>query len=103
MHKLVILGAVALALAGCQPGRSGPYYGGGYDPYRADYGHDRARTNAEWNRRQERARWEERNRVDTGRSRSWAEERYRRTGYIDPADYGQPWVPREPRYGYGEP
>jgi len=99
MRTLIMLGAAALALAACQPGRPGAYHDGGYEPYRYSQG----RTNAEWQRRQEQERWEERNRADYARPRSWAEERYRRTGYIAPADYGQPWVPRTPQYGYGEP
>lgn len=103
MFRVMIIVAAGLALAACQPSRPGPYYDGGYGPYSYDDRYDRARAAAEWNRRWERERWEERNRADYARPRSWAEERYRRTGYIAPADYGQPWVPREPRYGYGEP
>lgn len=101
MFRLMIVVVAGLALAACQPGRPGPYYDGGYGAYRYDYGPDHARASAEWYRHRE--RWEDRAPTDYGRPRSWAEERYRRTGYIAPADYGQPWVPREPRYGYGEP
>ena len=96
MRNLMILGAVALALAGCQGGRGG--YGAG--AYEYGYGPNGGQVRADWTRQRDRspqAAW------DAPRGRSWAEERYRRTGYIAPADYGQPWVPREPRYGYGEP
>ena len=102
MFRVMIIVAAGLALAACQSSRPGPYYGGGYGAYQYESGPDHERANAAWYRR-ERERWEERNRADYARPRSWAEERYRRTGYIAPADYGQPWVPREPRYGYGEP
>ena len=102
MFRVMLIAAAGLALAACQPSRPGPYYGGGYGAYQYEYGPDHARANAAWYRR-ERERWDERTGADQARPRSWAEERYRRTGYIAPADYGQPWVPREPRYGYGEP
>jgi hypothetical protein len=97
MRRIMLLGAALLALSACQGGRGGYYGAGGYEyGYGPGFGH----AQAEWNRHRPggwHPGW------DAPAGRSWAEERYRRTGYIHPADYGQPWVPREPRYGYGEP
>lgn len=98
MRPLLAVAIAALALAACQPSRYDGPRGGGGTYWDADAG---------WqDRRVARARqrnWEAQRSWDAPRGRSWAEERYRRTGEIDPADYGQSWVPRESRYGYGEP
>lgn len=51
MRRFIILGAVALALAGCQGGRHGHYDGG----YGYEYGPRYGQARGDWRRQQQRA------------------------------------------------